>query len=128
MKPEDFKTLIVEPRFAMCRKLLLEEKKEEYCRKNDRGNSFRVAGRILNVSASRALLGMLSKHWASLLDMIDDMDEGRLPEQATVDAKFTDIVNYILLLEGLIYDAKEAHQETEKALRNLGDVLFGVDF
>jgi hypothetical protein len=42
------------------------------------------------------------KHIVSVLTLIDDLDKGVSPSKETLNAKFTDNINYLLLLEGLI--------------------------
>jgi hypothetical protein len=83
---------------------VLSKKAEEYAADNDRYHNFNVAGRILDVSPERALIGMWMKHVVSVLDLVDWIEDA--PAKLTaelIDEKVGDTINYLLLLEGLLY-------------------------
>lgn len=102
MNAQDFNK-IVEARLRFCRDLLVP-KGEEYARNGDRLHNFKTAGRVAGVTPERALLGMYLKHLVSVMDIIDDIDHGKLPKRVVLDEKITDSINYHLLLEGLVQD------------------------
>lgn len=104
MTEEKFDTLISE-RLAYCRNLLAA-KGGEYATDHDRLHNFRRAAAIQRITPERALIGMWSKHLVSILDMIDRMDEGDIPPETLVAEKFTDAINYLLLLEAMIEDRR----------------------
>ena len=89
-------------RFNACLGLMIGEKHEEYSRNNDKLYNFKRAGEIQRCIPERALIGMLSKHLVSMLDIVDDLEEGGIPEEGILTEKITDSINYLVLLEGLI--------------------------
>lgn len=92
---------IVEERIEVIKKVLAS-KATEYAR-GDRLSNFKTAGRLDDESPERALWGMFKKHIVSVKDLIDDIEAGRPPMPWPVwQEKLTDMVNYPILLEGLI--------------------------
>ena len=86
---------------SRCSKILLvlDNKAKEYVRNGDRLHNFNRASQMRNIIREKALLGMMDKHTISILDMIDDLDAGKLPTAAMVDEKIGDAINYLILLE-----------------------------
>jgi len=76
----------------------------EYVRNNDRFHNFNRVAELERITPTRALQGMLDKHIVSYLDIIDDIDEGKLPTIAHIEEKIGDLVVYLLLQEALIKD------------------------
>ena len=97
---------IVERRLAHC-KTVLCAKGEEYSRGGDRLWNFKAAGRKRNRHQAEALMDMKVKHDVSIDDMVEDLAHGRVPSKAAVAEKIGDNINYLLLLEGLIEEARE---------------------
>jgi len=103
VKPtNDFDTC-VENRLNKVRELLLVKGKE-YVRGNDRFHNFTRTAEMNRQTPTRALHGMNSKHLVSLLDMLDDIDNGKLIEQKYLEEKVGDAIVYFVLLEALIKD------------------------
>jgi len=78
-------------------------KAEEYATDGDRYHNFNVAGRILDVTPERALVGMLMKHIVSVLDLVDWIEDA--PDKLSsgiIDEKIGDTINYLILLEGML--------------------------
>jgi len=78
--------------------LVLSRKAKEYATDKNRFHNFDVAARIDNTTPEKALKGMMMKHVVSVSDLIN------CPETVTVemvDEKIGDLVNYLVLLEGL---------------------------
>lgn len=98
---EEFAEMCKE-RLDKCTNLLLGAKNVEYSRKRDKLHNFKKSARIDLETPERALWGMWKKHITSISDMIDDIDNGIIPTEKILDDKFTDNINYTLLLEGLI--------------------------
>ena len=92
---------IVENRLKKCINLLIPKGKE-YSRNGDRLHNFKYSGRIDGESPEQALWGMWKKHITSIHDMIEDVNKEILPSEKMMDDKFCDMINYTLLLEGLI--------------------------
>ena len=104
MTPEDF-TESVRRRLIHC-EFVLVPKGQEYSRGGDRLHNFKKAAAIEKCTPEKALLGMAMKHIVSIMDMVDDLPD--LPGQNTQDEKFTDAINYLLLLEALIEERRRA--------------------
>lgn len=104
-------TDVVESRIEKTRKVLIK-KEEEYARSNDRYHNFNVAGRVLDCSPERALLGMLIKHFVSVVDIIDSLDNYDKPLVLhIVDEKIGDSINYLILLEGMLRNRMEIDEQ-----------------
>lgn len=92
----------VDERIELIRNVL-QIKAKEY-RKNDNPfHNFDRAAAMNNCTPERALMGMLAKHQISVLDLVDDIDSGKVPSRELVSEKIGDHINYLILLEGLIY-------------------------
>jgi len=66
--------------------------------------NFNRAAQTLQTTPEKSLLGMLVKHWVSMLDMI----EGKLPATETlVNEKLGDIINYLILLEAIFAEKRK---------------------
>ena len=81
---------------------LLLPKGEEYSRDGDRLHNFKRAAGVQGCSPEKALIGMYTKHLVSVLDMVDDIDKGKVPCGKVLAEKMNDSHNYHYLLEGLI--------------------------
>lgn len=81
---------------------ILNIKKDEYARNENRLNNFYRAGEIQRITPEKALLGMLSKHLVSIIDIVEDIDKGIMPSQEILDSKIGDAINYHVLLQALI--------------------------
>lgn len=79
---------------------VLQPKGEEYSRGDDRLHNFKGAAEITGETPEEALEGMWLKHVQSVRDIIQDLPN--LPDEKTMDEKFVDAINYIILLEALI--------------------------
>lgn len=78
---------------------LLIVKGVEYVRGGDRLHSFRRGAEVLRTNMPRALNGYLLKHLVSYLDMLDDIDKGKLPSDSVIEEKLGDILVYFFLQE-----------------------------
>lgn len=93
---------LVENRFEDCRNTLVEKSKE-YAR-NDRLSNFKKAAKYNDETPERALWGILKKQIVSISDFIDDLDDGYCMPRSKWEEKIKDIINYIILLEGLMIE------------------------
>ena len=109
MKNELF-NMIVEKRFKHCQEIFLP-KNNEYSRNDDRLHNFKRAGQLMGTTPEKALLCMMLKHAVSILDIVDDAEKDILPKETTMKEKFSDIHNYLYLLEGLIEERRQAPRE-----------------
>jgi hypothetical protein len=80
----------------------LVEKGKEYRRNADPLHNFRVAARVQNTTEEKALWGFATKHYVSFLDILNDIEKGKLPEIEVVDEKIGDLINYLILCEASI--------------------------
>ncbi len=106
MNAKTFTKLVVN-RMERCEEVLCS-KAEEYASNTDRLHNFVVAGRARGLDPVTALDGMMMKHLVSVWDIIDWMetDKNYVPSVALVNDKLGDVINYVLLLEGLIEDRR----------------------
>lgn len=83
----------------------LANKAKEYATDGQSFYNFDRAAKINRTSAKKALWGMATKHLVSVIDMVEqDKSFGK----AYVDEKIGDMINYLILLEGLLKrDSKE---------------------
>ena len=115
MNAKDFDK-IATARMDWCMKTLCA-KGDEYARGGDRLWNFKVAARMLNCHPAEALAGMMVKHTVSVDDIIDGLARCIVPPRWLVAEKIGDSINYLLLLEGLIEEARGEVQSRQTAVR-----------
>lgn len=81
---------------------VLGRKAGEYVRGGDRYSNFKHAAAYRKTTPEDALMGMRAKHEISLLDVVNDVAQGRLPSIELLEEKIGDNINYLILLEGLL--------------------------
>lgn len=90
-------------------KTMLVTKGNEYAPKAmsdveiDRLAHFKKAAKLMRTTPKIALMGMLVKHYISIMDMSMD-DKGYPVEQW--DEKITDSINYLLILRAIVEEEK----------------------
>ena len=89
----------------------LKNKYAEYGRGGDRLSNFKKAGRMKGETPEKALWGMWVKHLVSVMDIIHDLDEGKLPTKNILDEKIKNTINYAILLKALIIERMEQVSE-----------------
>ena len=77
-------------------------KGKEYRRNNDPLHNFRVGAIVSNTTEEKVLWGFALKHYISFLDILNDIENGNLPKEETVDEKIGDLINYLILCEASI--------------------------
>ena len=82
----------------------LSQKAKEYAAEGDKLHNFNVGARMTGQIREKVLWGFAFKHYISFMDILDDMELGRLPSEAMVDEKIGDLVNYLVLVEASIKD------------------------
>ena len=82
-------------------KRLLIKKAAEYSGDKDRLEQFYRAGWAQNIQATEALLGMATKHFTSIADMVKYPEDFPLKKW---NEKLTDLRNYTYLLDALVRD------------------------
>ncbi len=100
MTNEELNTLVIDITEHINKSLTV--KGNEYARTKDRLKNFKDAGDFQEETPERALLGMVSKHIIALKDFILDLDAGKLRPMSQWQEKTRDIINYMILLEGLL--------------------------
>ena len=88
-----------------CKKMrdTLNKKSAEYSTNENKLHNFNRAAETLGSCPEKALIGMAIKHWVSILDIVDAIDEtGKYPNKNMIDEKIGDMINYLVLLEAMI--------------------------
>lgn len=99
--------VILEQRMVEMRRVL-GLKAGEYASDKDRLHNFKQAaaefpaGMYHNDTPVEALVGMMRKHWASIMDLVRYKALGRVYTDAMVDEKIGDAINYLVLLEAIL--------------------------
>lgn len=75
----------------------LTVKAKEYVRNEDRMHNFNQGAKKTGKLRERVLRGMRLKHDISVDDILDDMDNDKLPSKELVLEKYGDIINYNIL-------------------------------
>ncbi len=83
---------------------VLQMKSVEYARDGDRLSNFKHQADMLGVESETALLGNWSKHLSSIIDLVDDLEQGETVSLSQLQEKLTDSINYHLLLEALVIE------------------------
>ena len=95
---------ILEERMAKIKKVMLS-KAEEYAEAGgDRLHNFKFAGQRLSCSPERALIFMREKHEICIMDFLTAIDRGDPIDAAIINEKIGDSINYLILLEALLYE------------------------
>jgi hypothetical protein len=108
---------------------VLSKKEEEYATDNNRLHNFYVAAELLDCTPPEALMGMMSKHVYSVIDMLvangidpslfemlikdifrdskelsnkESSKKGKALTFEHLDEKIGDTINYLILLEGML--------------------------
>lgn len=112
---QDRYSKLVEERLENTRQVLVVKGKE-YTRNNNPLHNFDRAAQRANTIREKALLGMMLKHDVSLLDIVDDIEQGKLPTVPMLKEKIGDSINYLILLEASIIDRIESTVTVNKGL------------
>ena len=87
---------------------VLAAKSNEYSTDKDKLHNFKRAGKMLQCTPEKALVGMWTKHVISILDIVDKIEQNTHDETGKelmmIEEKITDSLNYLILLEALIKD------------------------
>lgn len=83
----------------------LSTKQKAYATEEDRFHNFKQGASALKTTPEKYLLWLVTKHWVAMNDLVDNIDCS-LPAQARVDEHLGDIINYMMLLEGLILERR----------------------
>lgn len=100
---------IVDRRLSIVQKILTSKTKE-YATDKDRLHNFKRSSEVLGVSPAKSCFAYFTKHLVSIMDMVDF----RRPSQLAIDEKFTDAINYLLLLEALLVERENEKRKNNK--------------
>jgi hypothetical protein len=98
MNTQEFDKILNERLFKI--KEVLANKAKEYSSDKDRLHNFKEASKFLNCTPEKALLGFLTKHLVSVIDMINNSNV--IYDEAIINEKIGDCINYFILLEALM--------------------------
>jgi hypothetical protein len=87
---------------------VLGQKAQEYASSTSRYHNFEVAGRKLNCTPEKALMGMMVKHAVAIDDLVDWIESN--PNKITmelINEKIGDNINYLILLKGMLINRIE---------------------
>jgi hypothetical protein len=112
----------------------LTAKRAEYSKDGDVLHNFKRAGMEgskpgKELTPEQALIGMVRKHWTSILDMVDDIDAGKFVTLAQWREKVKDTIDYIVLLENTVIDLEHYKKEdapqktTNYGLQSIHDII-----
>lgn len=93
---------VVDERIGKIR-FILSRKAKEYASEESRFHNFNIAARLLDITPEDALMGMMMKHLVSVLDLVEWAETS--PERLNypiIDEKIGDLINYLILLEGML--------------------------
>lgn len=103
MNNEDFNAIVM----SRCDQIqkVLTKKAAEYAR-GDRLSNFKEAAKIQRTTPEQTCVNFMMKHIVSILDIVHDLDEGKVATQEMVNEKVGDAINYLILLDGLLQDRR----------------------
>ena len=97
---------------------VLASKRAEYApTDDDRLHNFRVAAGLRGTSLADAAYGMALKHLISVNDIIIASVQGKVPNDAMLDEKFGDAINYFILIKACLLDQRDGAQAQDKSLK-----------
>jgi hypothetical protein len=82
----------------------LSVKGREYTRNNNPLHNFEVGATMSNQTREKVLYGFALKHLISLADIRNDIEKGKLPSLETIEEKFGDAINYLILEKASLID------------------------
>jgi hypothetical protein len=83
---------------------VLSRKRDEYQRGEDYLHAFKRGATLYRETPERYCLNLLGKHFISLIDLVQDLDSGKVANPAVWDEKIGDVINYLILLEALTHE------------------------
>lgn len=86
---------------------VLTKKAAEYAR-GDRLSNFKTAAQIQKDTPEQICVNFMMKHIVSILDIVDDLDGGKVATEDMVNEKIGDAINYLILLDALFWERHAA--------------------
>lgn len=103
-------TSFIEKRIEQTRNTL-GTKSIEYHRNGNPFHNFDRTGAMNHQIPERALWGFVSKQITSVLDLVEDIEQGKLPSPELIFEKTNDVRVYMFLLEGLMLRTLDQHSD-----------------
>lgn len=98
---------VIRRRIGMIQAILMAKEKE-YASSNDRLSNFKDGAALMDSDQVFACWAYLCKHLASVRKMVIEFtSEGIVPDALMVDEKVGDLINYLILLEGIFKEERE---------------------
>ena len=82
----------------------LSIKGREYTRNDNPLHNFEVGATMSGQIREKVLYGFALKHLISLADIRNDIEKGKLPSLETIEEKFGDVINYLILEKASLID------------------------
>jgi hypothetical protein len=105
MTTEKFNRIVQDRKDAISR--TLQAKAKEYARDSDRLHNFKRAGVFMRQCPAAVCFAFGMKHLTSIADMVDDASAGKLGTIELWDEKVGDAINYLILLQALVTEARD---------------------
>jgi hypothetical protein len=86
-------------------------KGKEYRRNNNVFHNFDEGSKRSGLIREKVLDGFLLKHEISIMDMTNDLVDGKLPKIETIEEKFGDNLIYLLIKKASIIDKIEQNEK-----------------
>lgn len=102
MNVKDFEKVIEDIQNRIYNTIII--KAREYSRNEDRLHNFNIGADISKQSRERVLDGFLLKHYISYRDMLNDIDNNKLPSVEYLEEKIGDMLVYLMLFEASVKD------------------------
>lgn len=100
MKNDEFNSIIKGIQDRLYNTLVV--KGAEYSRNEDRLHNFNVGSTITSQTRERVLDGFMTKHYISYRDMLNDLEQGKLPTVEYLEEKVGDLMVYLMLFEASV--------------------------
>lgn len=103
MSPDDFNEILTRRLDRI--QTTLGAKRAEYMTGGDAFSNFKRAAEFQRIRPEQAAWNFLMKHLVSIQDMVES---GTIYSTAQWDEKIGDAVNYLILIEGMVAERKDA--------------------
>lgn len=105
MEQKDFNKVVEESCITI--RNLASKKGKEYALGKDRLDAFKRTAELMRSTPEVALLGMVNKHYTSVLDMVDNVKVAKFSDKIWAE-KIDDIIVYMICLKALTRERNSA--------------------